>query len=254
MLRPRTGPEHRLDELRPADRAAGEHLDDLAAELLGVADLGRRAAARAVGDLAAVAQLGHVGVGQRADHELRAVGDVDAGGRRVDHRAHAHDHARVGLGEVTRHLVEHMRGELAAVGELDALRPAVGAGLDHLLADLRRRDDRKPESPLVHHRGQYRHAIDVHFLVPLLLTILGNRSHDVRKSICTLLLGGRWFAIDVPRFIRSSFGALIRLLCVRQPAVDHPGATIAKEPPPGDPEEHENSEPAARPTALIARH
>ena len=35
-------------------------------------------------------------------------------------------------------------GEVAAVGELDALRAAVGAGLDDLLTDLDIRVDRKP--------------------------------------------------------------------------------------------------------------
>ena len=96
----------------------------------------RRAAAGAVGNLAAVADLGHVGVEDRADHELGAIGDEQAGGRRIDDRAHAHDDARIGLGEMAGDFQEGLGREVAAVGELDALGAAIGAGLDHLEADL----------------------------------------------------------------------------------------------------------------------
>ena len=107
--RPWTGSEHRFDEIRPADRIAGEYFDDFAAQLLGVVYFGHRSTTGAVGDLAPVAHLGDVGIQQRTDDEFRAVGDVDAGGRRVDDRADAHDYARIRLGEVPRKVKEDMR-------------------------------------------------------------------------------------------------------------------------------------------------
>ena len=161
-LGPRHGAEHVLDELRAAHRTTGKYLDDLAAEFVRVRDLAGRAAAGRVGDAAPVADLGDVGVENGADHEPGAVGDVDARGGRVDDRAHAHDHRRVRLGEMPRHLEEHVRGEIAAVGELDALGAAVGAGLDDLLTDLGVRMIENRDHSLFHHRGQHTHPILVH--------------------------------------------------------------------------------------------
>ena len=154
MLRPRHRPQDALHELGPPTRLPGKNLHDLAAQLLRVADLARRAAAGAVGNAAAVADLGDVGIEHRPDDELRAVGDVDAGGRRIDDRADAHDHARVRLVEMTRDFVEDVRREIAAVGELDALGAAVGAGLDDLRTDLDIRMIEHGDDPLIHHRGQ----------------------------------------------------------------------------------------------------
>ena len=66
------------------------------------------------------------------------------------------------LVEMARDFVEHVRREVTAVGELDALRAAVGAGLDDLLADLDIRVIENRDHSLVHHRGQHAHTILVH--------------------------------------------------------------------------------------------
>ena len=157
--RPRARAQHRLHEVRTADRAAREDLHDLATQFLGEADLGGRSAARAVGDLAAVADLRDVRIEQWTDDELRAIGDEDARGRRIDDRTDTHDHRRVRLREVARHVEEDAGREVAAVGEFDALRPAVGAGLDHLLADLDVGVIEDGDHALVHHLGQDGHAV-----------------------------------------------------------------------------------------------
>ena len=159
---PRTGRQHRFDEVRPADRVAREYLDDLAAQLFGIADLGDRTATGAVGDLATIADLGHIDVEQRTDHEFRAIGDVDAGGRRVDDGADAHDHAGVRLGEVTRDVEEDMGCEIAAIGELDAFGAAVGAGLDDLFADVDIGVIKNRDNALAHHGRQHGHTVNRH--------------------------------------------------------------------------------------------
>src|SRR3954470_3013062 len=71
--RPRHRTEHVLHELRPAHRATREHLYDFAAELVRVRDLAGRAAARRIGDAAAIANLGYIHVEDGTDDELGAV-------------------------------------------------------------------------------------------------------------------------------------------------------------------------------------
>src|SRR6185436_2841169 len=163
--RPRHGSEHVLDELRAAHRTTGEHLDDLAAQLVRIGNLAGRAASGRVRNAAAIADLGDVGIQDGADDELRAVGDVDARGRRIDNRADAHDHRRVRLVEVPRDFVEHVRGEVAAIGEFDALGAAVRAGLDDLLTDLDIRVIEDRDYRLVDHRGEHTHSILVHLFL-----------------------------------------------------------------------------------------
>src|SRR5262245_20189742 len=161
-----TGPgrwrEHCFDEVWPADRCGRKDLDDLAAELFGKTDLGRAATTRAVGDLATIAELGDVRIEDRTHDEAAAIGDVDAPGRRVDNRSRAHDHTRIGLGEMACQFDKHVRGKLAAVGELDALGATVGAGLDHLFTDLDIRVVEDRYHPDVHHRCQDCHAVLEH--------------------------------------------------------------------------------------------
>ena len=146
----------------PPDRAGREDLDDLAAELFGETDLGSAATTRAVRNLATIAEFGDVRIEDRTDDETRAIRDIDARGRRIDNRSHAHDHARIRLGEVARDLEKHMRRELAAVGELDALGATVGARLDHLFADFDIRVIEDRYHPDVHHRRQDCHAVLEH--------------------------------------------------------------------------------------------
>ena len=146
------GPSTDLTNSGPPTEIAGEYLDDLATELFGGADFGHRSATGAVGDLATVAHFCDIGVQERADDEFRPVGDIDAGGRRVDHGADAHDHARIRFGEVPRDVEENMGREIAAIGELDAFGAAVGAGLDDLLTNLGVGMIKDRDHALIHHR------------------------------------------------------------------------------------------------------
>jgi len=160
------GPGHRpqdiLDEFRPADAGTRKYLDDLAAQLLGGGDFRGRAAAGAVGNFAAVADLGDIGVEDRPDHELGAIGNEQARRRRIHHRTHAHDDAGIGLGEMARDLQKGLGREITAVGKLDALGAAVGAGLDHLEADFSVGMKKDRDHGLAHHRLQHRHTIVIH--------------------------------------------------------------------------------------------
>ena len=63
---------------------------------------------------------------------------------------------------MARDVVEHVRREVAAVGELDALGAAVGAGLDDLLADLDIRVIEHRDDALLHHGAQDGHAVFDH--------------------------------------------------------------------------------------------
>src|ERR1039458_6628247 len=76
---PRTRSKNRFNEIRSANRIAGEYLDDLAAEFLGVAYFRQRPTAGTVSDLAPVTYFGDVGVQQRTDDKFRAIGDVEIG-------------------------------------------------------------------------------------------------------------------------------------------------------------------------------
>jgi hypothetical protein len=70
---------------------------------------------------------------------------------------------------MARHLEEHVRGELAAIGELDAFRPAVGAGLNDLCADIDVGMIENRDHPLVDHCSQNAQAIDGHCLLLLFI-------------------------------------------------------------------------------------
>ncbi len=143
-----------------------ENLHDLTAQLLGLADLRRAAAAGAVGNFAAVAQPRDFGIERRAHDEACAVSDIEAGGRRVHDRAHTQDHARVGTGEVPGDLEESVRGKVAAVGELDAPGAPVGASLDHPGTDLSVWVREDGDNPLFDHRAEYRQAVFQHSTLP----------------------------------------------------------------------------------------
>ena len=56
--------------------------------------------------------------------------------------------------------------EVAAVGELDALGAAIGAGLDHLEADFGVGMEKDRDHALAHHRLQHRHTIVIHSMSP----------------------------------------------------------------------------------------
>src|SRR5450759_2163875 len=77
--RPGHRTHHALDEVGTAHRRTREHLDDFTAQLLRVADLGGRTAAGAIRDAAPVTNLGDIRANQRANDELGAACDVDAG-------------------------------------------------------------------------------------------------------------------------------------------------------------------------------
>jgi hypothetical protein len=103
---------------------------------VGLADLGDRAAAREIRRHAPVADARDLGDQAGADHEAGAAVQVEGGGRGVDHRADAEDDVRVGALQLAGEVAEQVAGEVAAVGELDRLRPAAGAGADDVEADL----------------------------------------------------------------------------------------------------------------------
>src|SRR5690606_33849549 len=67
---------------------------------------------------------------------------------------------------------------VAAVGELHALSPAVGAGLDDLRADLDVRVVEDRDNPLVHHGGQYGQAVFAH-----LYTLPNARRYGVMRLL-----------------------------------------------------------------------
>src|SRR6185437_5761600 len=159
--------EHRLDEGRAANALTREYFDDLAADLLRISDLRRGAAAGAVGNAAAVAEPCDIRIGRRADDEIGAVRDVKSRGGRIDHRAHAQHDAVIRLGEVARQLQKDVRREVAAVGELDAFRTAIGASLDDPGADFDVGVIEDRDHPLFDDRGQCLQTVPGHVSAPV---------------------------------------------------------------------------------------
>ena len=98
---------------------ARKHFYDLDAQLLGPGNLCSAAAARAMGDLTAVAEKRDLLIQVRTHHKVGTVGHVDGGRWRIDDRANAQDHlGKFRLAE-DRQLAKDVRGKIAAVGELE---------------------------------------------------------------------------------------------------------------------------------------
>ena len=84
----------------------------------------------------AVADPGHLGIEVGTHDEVGAVLDVQGRGRGIDDRTHAQHHFGALPGGELDDLDEHLRSEIAAVGELESAHAALVAGFHDLLGDL----------------------------------------------------------------------------------------------------------------------
>lgn len=84
----------------------------------------------------AVADPGHLGVQVGTHDEVGAVLHVHRGRRGVDHRTDAQDHLRALRGGEFHQTDEHLRSEIAAVGELESAHAAFVAGFHDLLGHV----------------------------------------------------------------------------------------------------------------------
>jgi hypothetical protein len=84
---------------------------------------------------------------------------------------------------MARNLQKGLGREVAAIGELDALGAAIGAGLDHLEADFGVGMEKHRDYALVHHRLQHRHTIVSHPILSKGDIPIGARSAPFSASL-----------------------------------------------------------------------